>query len=721
MLAELLGTDELRDLLDAGVLEALEAELQCLDERRVARGADAVADILRRLGDLTPAEVEQRCAPGVAGAATAELLAARRVVPVRLGGEERLIVVEDAGRYRDGLGALPPPGLADAFLEPVPDALVQLVRRWARVHGPFTVDAPAARFGLATEVIAAVLVELAADGRIERGAFRPGGRGNDEWCDTEVLRLLRQRSLAVLRNEVAPAETGALARFLPAWHGVAAVGRTPGAGGLNRLYEVIGQIQGLALPASTVESDILPVRVRGYQPRMLDELLASGEVMWVGAGSLGRSDGRVVLGLREHAPLLWRRLGFAGGVLAGMPLPPGPAVVPSSAGGAVVPAGGAGRDGTVDQGEADLQEHLRQVLAARGACFFRELGLAGRRDQEILDALWDLVWAGEVTSDVWAALRATVGGGRSGSPRRTSSRSGAGRPGPGGSRPRPRMGSVTTLGPPRGQGRWSLVERELGPVPDPTAAGVAVAGLLLERHGVLTRESVCGEGLPGGFAGIYPVLRTMEEAGRIRRGYFVAGMGGAQFALPGAVDRLRAVRDPGTPVAEEPGDGWAGESWAEEARGDGRAGDGRAGDGAGEGWAQDSIVVMPTRHAAAGPGVDGSVVVMAATDPANVWGAGLPWPAKGPTRVPGAYVVIVDGVLSLYVERGGRGLVATRDLDGTWEERAVGALTHLVATGRWSRLALQRWPAELDGVLREARFTPTPKGLVHYGAAAGGH
>ncbi|MCU4186918.1 DEAD/DEAH box helicase [Acidiferrimicrobium sp. IK] len=697
MLAELLGTDELRDLLDASVLTALEAELQALDERRWASSVDQAADLLRRLGDLTPAELVARCTPEVGPGVVDALLAERRAAPVRVAGEERLIAAEEAGRYRDGLGVTPPPGLADAFLEPVPDGLVQILRRWARVHGPFVPAEPAARFGLSAEAVVAVLDRLAGEGRLERGAFRPGGSGRDEWCDTDVLRILRQRSLAALRKEVAPAETAALVRFLPAWHGVAAVGRPPAAGGLDRLFEVVGQLQGFAIPASVLETDVLPARVRGYQPRMLDELMAAGEVMWVGAGSLGRSDGRIVLGLRQQAPLLWRRMGFAGGVLAGMPSPADPAPVagaPPAVDPALAPGAPPAAAGDVD---GETHRHLRRVLAERGACFFRELGLPGASDQEIVEALWDLVWAGEVTGDAFAAVRATVA--VSGSGRRAAVRRSTGRPGL--ARPRPRLGGIGVLGPPRGQGRWSLVERELGlRSPTPTEAGVAVAGQLLERHGVLTRDAVRGEGVPGGFAGIYPVLRTMEESGRIRRGYFVEGMGGAQFALAGAVDRLRSVRVPDQPAEPEPS---------------GPDADGYRG---GDEWAvPDRVIVLPAaRGVDSAPGTDGSVLVLAATDPANAFGLSVPWPVRGPTRVPGAYVVLVDGELSLYVERGGKGLVAARELDGAWEGRAIGALSHLVASGRWGRLALQRWPEELEAYLRDAQFTPTPKGLVRYGS-----
>jgi ATP-dependent Lhr-like helicase len=599
MLAELVGSEELRELLDAESLAQLEAELQALDERRWAKSEDAAADLLRRLGDLTEEELNARSVEPFADG----LVRSRRALRVRIAGEERLIAAEDAGRYRDGLGVAVSSAVPDAFLEPVPDALAQIVRRWARTHGPFVAAEPARRFGVPVELAEDTLGRLAGAGTLVRGEFRPEGTER-EWCDAEVLRLLRQRSLAALRREVEPTSTEALARFLPAWQGVAGEGR-----GIDRLFEVVAQLQGVAMPASVLERDVLSSRVRDYSARLLDELLAAGEVMWVGAGSIGRDDGKVMLLLRGQAATLLPALGGGGGERPSEP----------------------------------EHERLREVLAQRGACFFRELAVD---DRVSLDALWDLVWAGEVTNDSLAAVRALSSKKRSG-----------GKPRGG----RPRLGSLTALGPPTAAGRWSLVSRELaaGPSASPTQSVTAAAGMLLERHGVLTREAVRGEGIPGGFAGVYPVLRAMEEAGRIRRGYFVSGLGGAQFALPGAVDRLRAFRD-------------------------------------GEAEGQ--------------PGA----VVLAATDPANPYGLALPWPVKGPQRAAGAFVVLVDGLASLYVERGGKGLVALRSFDGSWEEQAVAALGGLLAEGRFSRLTVERADPELEPVLRAAGFVATPKGLVRY-------
>ena len=479
LLAELLGAEELRELIQPEALAELEAHLQCLDERRWARHPDAAHDLLRRLGDLTRQELAARSTADFTDA----LLAERRAVAVRVAGEERLIAAEDAGRYRDALGAGLPPGLPDAFLEPVDDPLGSLLGRWARTHPPFTTSEPAARFGLPVALVDDLLGRRADTGVLLRGEFRPDGTER-EWCDAEVLRQLRQRSLAALRKQVEPVEATELGRFLPAWQGVGSSAR-----GIGRLVEVVAQIQGVAIPASVLERDVLSSRVADYSPALLDQLAAAGEVVWVGAGPLGRDDGKVMLFLRGDA-----------GVLR--------------------PGGGS------DPPQSPEHERLREVLTQRGACFFREL--AGSDDDESLEALWDLVWAGEVTNDSFAPLRALTA-------RKSRSSSGGGR-----RRGKPNLGSLTALGPPRAQGRWSLVDADL-PRDDsvPTERSMRLASVLLDRHGVLTRESVRGEGHPGGFAGVYPVLRAMEEAGRVRRGYFVAGLGGAQFALAGAVDRLR--------------------------------------------------------------------------------------------------------------------------------------------------------------------------------------
>ena len=640
MLAELLGSEELRELIDPRALAAVEEELQSLDPRRHARTVDGVHDLLRRVGDLTVDELGARCEGGVlfAQESISALMKARRVASVRIAGEHRFIAAEDAGRVREALGVQVPPGLPDAFLlweggDPADPsdpagALGSLLVRYARTHTPFTSDDVAMRFGAAADVVDRLLLRRGDSGAILSGEFRPGGTSR-EWCDPDVLRMLRQRSLAVLRKEIEPTSTEALARFLPDWHGV---GSAVINGGVDRLYEVIGQLQGLALPASALERDILPARLPRYSPRLLDELLSAGEVLWVGAGPLGKDDGRVALYLREQAALLINNAGVAS---------------PND----------------------DEHERLRSVLAARGACFFREL--QGMNDLRTIDALWDLVWAGEVTNDSFNAVRAVAGR------RSTKAASGSATKRAG----RPRLASLTALGPPKAQGRWSLVSRELGtdpngsPAPtkreriagarsEATGRSHALAVTLLERHGVLTREAIRGEGVVGGFAGMYPVLKAMEEAGRVRRGYFVTGLGGAQFAVPGAVDRLRAFREP----ASEP-----------------------------------------------------EVVALAAVDPANAYGMALPWPVKGPQRAAGAYVLLVDGLPSLYLEKGGRSVVALRTFDGEWERPVIRALTAMIGADderdrhvRFRRLVLESYPDQLAPLLKEHGFVVTPKGLAKY-------
>jgi ATP-dependent Lhr-like helicase len=617
MLAELLGADELRELLDADVLDALEAELQALEERRWAQSVDAAGDLLRRLGDLSVAELRARSTADFSG----DLVRERRAIVVRIAGEERLILAEDAGRYRDALGVAIPGGVPEAFLEPVDDALEQLVRRWGRVHGPFVSAQPAARFGVDVGRVDEVLSRLEGRETVVRGAFRPAeylaerGLGLErEWCDNEVLRMLRQRSLAALRREVEPVETDVLARFLPAWHGVGSDAR-----GLDRLYEVVAQLQGVAIPASVLERDVLSARVRDYSSRLLDELCAAGEIVWVGAGPIGKDDGRVLLHLR------------------GSPLARSAPVLAAD---------------SPDRPSDDEHDRLRALLAGGGARFFRDLTVTAVDERVTLESLWDLVWAGEVTNDAFAPVRALS------VKKRTS---GTGRRGGAGARGRPRLGTLTTMGPPTAQGRWSLVDRS---DVEPTVAAHALAGALLERHGVLTREAVRGEGTIGGYAAVYPVLRAMEDAGRIRRGYFVAGLGGAQFALPGAVDRLRQYRDTGLEVR---------------------------------------------------------AVVLAATDPANPFGVALPWPevvgevGGRPARTAGSYVVLLDGVASLYVERRVKGLIALRPFDGTWEPEAIAAIEDArLVPGRYSRVVIEKSDVELHRYLKEAEFIPTPKGWSRY-------
>ncbi len=606
LLAELLGSEELRELIDPESVADLELELQLLAPTRRARTVDGVADLLRRLGDLRADEVEARTAGPDAATALAELEGTRRAIRIRLGGEERWIAVEDAGRYRDAVGASPPPGVAETHLAPTDDPLDGLLARWARTHTPFTAEEPARRWGIDRSTIESHLQAMASAGALLAGAFRPGGEAH-EYTDADVLRQLRRRSLSRLRREVEPVEPEVLARFLPAWHGIGST-----AGGLGRLMEAIGQLEGVPIPASVLERDVLPARVAGYTPRLLDELGAAGEVVWIGRGSLSRDDGRIALFRRDRVDLL--------------------------------ASAGPGED----RPSEPIHDAVRQHLQRRGASFFPQLRAAiaeARNDEELLDAMWDLVWSGEITNDTFAPLRALS------LPRSRS-------------KAQPRLGRLMALGPPRAAGRWSLVADLVGEARSPTERGHALATTLLERHGVVTREAVVAEGLPGGYASVYPVLRAMEESGRARRGYFVAGLGAAQFALPGAVDRLRAVRD-----------------------------------------------------------ADPSVVLLAATDPAQPYGAALPWPRAEDERLPlqraaGAYVAIVDGMAVLYLERGGRSLLRMPAAqDAGLADRAVAMLPSLVAPGGPMReLRLERVDrapvadSPLADALRDAGLRPGYRG-----------
>jgi ATP-dependent Lhr-like helicase len=625
-LREVLGPVELRGLLDAESIATLERWLQHLAPERAARHAEAVHDLLRDVGGLGDDEIARRCAkPTDAAGWIAALARDGRIVRVTIAGESRWIAVEDASRYRDALGVSLPRGLPASLLEPVADPLEDLVARHARTHGPFDAQDAALRLGLGVALVAGALARLAGRGRVIRGEFRPEG-SRLEWCDANVLRTLRQRSLARLRREVEPVEPTTLARFLVEWQGLGERRQGPPA-----LLAAVEQLQGAAVPASVLETDILPARVADYDPRQLDSLMAGGLVVWAGAGALGPRDGRVRLYLAEQAPLLL-----------------------------------SGTGASVHDGPAHGK--IRAQLATRGALFFSQiLAAVGGFPPDLLEALWDLVWEGEVTNDTLAPLRARVAPPE----RRRRPRPHRG-PGAVGSRGTPGLpASLAGRGiPPTAVGRWSLVEHLVVARASPTERLAAQARLLLDRHGVLTREAVQAEGVPGGFAAVYPVLRASEEAGRIRRGYFVAGRGATQFALAGAVERLRAQRD----TADVP-----------------------------------------------------SARVIAATDPANPYGAALPWPeregGRKPMRAAGAFAVLVDGALAAWLGPGERALLTFPEgvAPRPWEE-----VSHLVAEALAGEVRSGRWPhlfiEEVDGVpvstaalapaLRDAGFVPTPNGYA---------
>ncbi len=588
LLRELLGQDGLRNLIDPAALEAVEDDLQGRSERTRARGADGLSDLLRRIGDMTVAEVAARLVePDRADEHLARLYDERRAVPIRVAGEERWIAAEDVGRYRDGLGVMPPAGLPDVFLQPVEDARRGLVARFARTHGPFTPDELAARLGITPDQARAELAPLEAEGALVVGEIRPGGT-TQEWCDADVLRRLRRASLAAARREVEPVDPEALGRFLPAWH---RIDRPPARPGPDALRDVLTPLQGLALPAEQWERELLPRRLGAYSPAWLDQLAGAGEIAWVGAGAMGRDGGRIAIYFREDAP-----------VLGPPPSDPAP--------------------------EGDLPDAVRAALAG-GAAFWDEIAAAVDAPQaDAFAALWSLVWAGEATNDLWMPLRAPR---RLPKPRATTSRFG-------------RRG-VRGAGAAHGAtaGRWSLTTRLFSPAAPHDERMRAHAEILLERHGVVTRGAALADGVSGGFAAVYRPLADLETLGRCRRGYFLDGLGGAQFALPGAVERLRDMRD---------------------------------------------------------PGADPVMLVIGAADPAQPYGATVPWPrrrsgpARGPSRTFGAQVVLMDGAAVLFLERGGRRLVALRDPDPDWMGPAIGALADWVRADPTRRVVIERFDGE---------------------------
>jgi len=635
LLRELLGQEELRELIDPGALEQVQDDLQHRSDRTRAETRDALADVLRRVGDLTDAEVRDRVLAGIDASALLDaLVTERRAIRLRIGGEPRWVAADDAGLYRDALGAVPPGGLPDAFTEDVADALAKLVARYARTHGPFTTGELRARYGVDPT---AVLERLERDSpfggraaRLVRGELRPGG-SEREWCDPEVLRRLRRASLAALRKEIEPADQRALAAFLPSWQGV---DRHAAAGaGIDRLREVLVPLQGLALPAEVWERDVLPRRLGAYSPTWLDQLCASGEVVWAGAGTLGRTTGRVALYFRDDAEAIGR---------------------PTAARGA-------------QPGEPEHDAIRARLTAA--PCFFSDLlADVALGPEEVQEALWDLVWAGEVTNDAFAPLRAprlTLARAQK-APRHGNRRFGARR---GGAQPRIY---------PHPPGRWVLTDTIFRREPDVQQQRRTLAELLLERYGIVTREQVLAEGIAGGFAILYDALSQLETLGVCRRGYFVEGLGGAQFALPGAVERLRAQR-----AVEE-----------------------------------------------------SAPIVLAATDPAQAYGAALPWPrrdddpagarasARRPARVRGAYVVLGGAEPVLYVEKGGRSIVTLVDRGDARLYPAFEALAAFITSGRgrtlWGtgKLSLERVDGEpvvgspVEAMLVELGFRAGPRKLT---------
>ena len=611
LLRELLGQEELRELIDPEALAEVEDSLQHRSELARAKDRDALQQILRRLGDLTPAECQERVAEGYSADSMLEKLEReRRAARVRVAGEERWIAAEDAALYRDALGVPPPAGLPETFLAELPDAMVALVRRYARTHVPFPTGQLARRYGADP---AAALRELERAGELVRGELLPGG-SEREWCDPEVLRRLRRASLAHLRAEAEAVDPRELARFLPSWQNVDA--RRAAGAGPDRLREALVPLQGVALTPEVWERDVLPRRLGAYSPAWLDELCTGGELVWIGAGALGRSGGRVALYFRQDVRL------------AGPP----PANL------------------KLERPAGDTHDAIRDLLGRR-PCFW--LDLVSELDlpaEELHTALWDLAWGGEVTNDAFAPLRAP----RLRSLQRAEQRRGR------------RFAARRAAAGQAVQGRWSLTAPLFENAPSAGPRLRAQAELMLERYGIVTRETVLAEGIPGGFASLYGEMSNLEMLGTARRGYFVEGLGGAQFALPGAVERLRSL-----------------------------------------------------------PSADGRYLVLAATDPANPYGAGVPWPKRDdrrggrrPSRTPGAYVLLRDGEPLLFVERGGRGILRLRELDAEVLAEAVGELARAAHEGLLPRLGIERLDGEpvigsgLEETLIAAGFSRQPRRLV---------
>ena len=612
LLNELLGQAELRELIDPEVLATLEAELQHFAGHRHARDKETLHDLLRRLGDMTEAELQARSTQAPRSWLE-QLQAERRVVEIRVEGEHRWIAAEDAGLYRDTLGVMPPSGLPDSHLASAERPLEQLLRRFARTHGPFLTGSVAQRYGLRPAQLEPILRLLETESVVVSGEIRPGGAELD-WCDVEVLRRLRHGTLAKLRHEVAPVESTTLGLFLPEWHGIGADGSTP-----DRLHEAIEQLEALALPWSALSQLILPARIPDFSFEALDRLSASGAVVWVGHAPLGARDGRVALYHRSRVPSLLD---------------------------------------ANDHFEAPGEVHAAILghLENHGACFLTELqqavklaGLDFRRE-DFDSALWDLVWAGQITNDTFAPLRAL-------SAPSTAHRHG------------PRTQALAG-------GRWSLLTNLFDSSINATEQALARAQMLLERYGVVSREMVQAEELAGGFGPIYRVLKQMEEKGRVVRGYFVEGLTGAQFGQLGAVERLRAAR----------------------------------------------------LDAAALKMCDGDdVLILAALDPANPYGALLPWPNAGskgdlqPRRIPGAWVMLVDGKAVLYVSANARQLITFPAMVSPERGELVAAflaLNRLPRLGRRSAVVIEK----IDGVpvydsphyqtLKECGFESDYKGLT---------
>jgi ATP-dependent Lhr-like helicase len=625
LLAELLGYVELRDLLDADSVAEIEKSVSYLTPERHAKTAEQAADLLRILGPMSETEWRRR---GVSPQWLADLISSRRAIEIGIANERRFAAIEDAARLRDALGTALPPGIPDAFLEPVGDPLGDLIARYARTHGPFLATELAAHLGLGSAVAEATLARLASDGRVVSGEFRPNGAGT-EWCDSNVLRRMRRMSVAALRQEIEPVPPAALGVFLPTWAGISRPGR-----GTDAVMKAVENLAGVAVPASVLEAMILPSRVSDYAPAMLDELTSAGEVSWTGRGRLSNGDGWVCLAPSNSAPLL---------------LPRPDELLLSS----------------------EKSREVLEMLGGGGSWLLREIigRIPDTSQSAALAALWDLFWAGFVTADTFAPMRALLAGGGRGTSASTRRRSGAGPAARTRAARMARSSSSSRAGQASGLGRWAAVE----PTDEnSTRRAKTLADSLLNRYGIVSRGVVAAEGVVGGFAGVYRVLSELEDAGRTRRGYFIEGLGAAQFATPGAVDQLRAhakkLTDP-----------------------------------------------QPTDTS--------TITLLAATDPANPYGAALPWPPSAddqtvghrPGRKAGALVVLVDGALALYLERGGKSLL-TFTKDNSMVTEALQTLARAATNRRIAPVTVEKVNGgasvgtPLGASLELAGFVLTPRG-----------
>lgn len=605
-LRELMGEVELRELLDPEVMQAVEQQLQHLSPTRPMTGPDAIHDLLLRNGDLSAHEIAERSmqSTNTIEEWLRELRNETRCLEVKVAKEVRWIAIEDASRYRDALGVRIGAGVPETFQQPVANPVEDLLMRFARTHGPFTVNAVASRFGLSEKAADQHLTALAKAGRILEGAYRRGVE-QKEWCEPDVLARIRQKSLARLREQIEPVPPSAYGRFLPAWHRLDSPARAGSA-----LVDAIAQLQGYPIPASVLESDILAARIKDYNASELDQLMASGFVLWVGLEPLGKNDGRIALFLSEHAGKLFKK----------------PAPI---------------------KNQKDIHKNIQEYLQKSGASFFPQIvsGIGGGFKREISSALWDLVWSGQVTNDTMHSLRAYVSSQKK--------------------RKRGEETNTTYFGmAPEVAGRWSLVEQVVGTFVSPTEHAASLARQLLERNGVVTRDVFHAESIEGGFASLYPILKALEEAGKIQRGYFIEGRGAAQFASSAALDRLRSFREP----EDQPG-----------------------------------------------------IVVLAAADPANPYGATLPWPIREDNRIPGraagAMVILINGELAAYFGRSEKMLLTflnVAEMDQQrYSEGVARALADLVRHGHRRAIFI----TQIDGLPPgESRLAPDlqREGFVAY-------